>query len=97
MSELSLDEIMAIQATPEPAKKATTRKVSSDNRDIQTWLKLAHHMTEGTNCTVPNHELAVEAIKHIYPEGRARNKGATVKIGDNYVCRICFIASADLT
>lgn len=86
--ELSLEDIEAIQKTPEkPTQKRGSRKVSTDNRDIQTWLKLQH--ISDRDCEVELHEATV-------PDNRPRNMGMTVIINDIAICRYCFLAGADL-
>lgn len=94
MSEMGLDEVEALLATPEPQKKKpASRKVSTDNRDITTWLKIPH--TAERNCEVPNHDEAVTNAGYD-PEVRTRNKGMTTIINDLAVCRVCFLSGADL-
>ncbi len=92
-NELSLDEIEAIEAQPDPEpRRRVSNKASALPRDIMGWLKAEHRIfdeeTEGGRlvCTVPNHD----------ESQRDRSKGVVVKIGENWVCRMCFLNRRDI-
>jgi hypothetical protein len=90
--ELTLDEIEAIEAQPDPQpRRRTTSKSEGLTRDIMGWLRASHknHDPETGNpvsCTVPAHD----------ESDRPRTKGMVVKIGEHWVCRICFLNQRDL-
>lgn len=91
-NELSLDEIEAIEAQPDPEPKRRVGKDSYLSRDIQGWLKAQHRIfdpeVEGGRlvCTVPNHD----------ESERDRSKGVVVKVGQYWVCRMCFLNRRDI-
>lgn len=91
--ELTLEEIEAIEAQPEPRKRTASRGSRSQtlSRDIMGWMKAEHknhdpETGERVTCTVPSHD----------ESERPRTKGMVVKIGNYWVCRICFLNQRDL-
>lgn len=82
--ELSLDDIEALEALPEPAPspKKRARKDPTADRSIKGWIALYHSFQH--ECEVPIHD-----------EERPRRKGAHVEIEGKWVCRICFLSSLD--
>lgn len=83
--ELSLEEILALQAEPEPESTRTPRKKKdpTEDRSVTNWFKLPH--VPDRNCEVSDHN-----------EERPRNKGMTVIVHDVAVCRVCFLRGTDL-
>jgi len=82
--ELSLDEILSMQAEVEPKseRKPRTKKDPFEDRSIENWFRLDKDHVR--NCEVPEHN-----------EERPRNKGMTVIINDVAVCRLCFLNRVD--
>lgn len=81
--ELTADEALTLLAAEDTGPKRRSKKISTDDRTIQTWIKLQHNITR--DCEVRTHD----------ESDRPRNKGVTVIIDDVAVCRICFLLGRD--
>lgn len=81
--ELSQDEVLSLLAQDDKPKRKS-KKVSTDDRTIGTWIKLQH--IANRDCEVSTHD----------ESDRPRNKGMTVVIDEIAVCRICFLLGRDI-
>ena len=95
---LSAEEAAKLLALPTRTRGpgGTSRQVGTSSRSVRIdtsvrdwpmWWKLP---TTATECTVPNHD-------HVDDEGKPVERSRMcAKIGDNMVCRYCYVNSRDL-
>lgn len=74
---------------PKRQSRASSTKKLTDftkiARHVETWFRLEHIVHPDLNCTVKRHD-----------EQQASRNRVVVKIGEQYVCRYCFINGRDI-